>query len=288
MGQNFRILNFDQLFQNLSQLNANTWIFTTLFDHLTHNFMKEFMLLKSDVSLKPGGITSSLLRLQICSYVLQNYSIVPGERILGASQRCKSCSWNPMEAVWCVLLVEKRNLLSNCVLPVWRFPVRVGCHNGLCVVLLPKVACCMLLWKTIPIFKILVPFLLGVCVPFILLMVWPTIGEQWRGRLSIFAGYFSQILNAAAASPNSQWCGSCGDSSLRCGAWVFHSERCSLPLSIVCCPKNETKSLLSQKASSHSLQVPWIKEGASNGRSQSQGFKTSFMKKDLDLGTFKP
>ena len=61
-----------------------------------------------------------------------------------------------------------------------------------------------------------------------------------------------------------------------------------MPLSIVCCPKNETKSLLSQKASSHSLQVPWIKEGASNGRSQSQGFKTSFMKKDLDLGTFKP
>ena len=60
------------------------------------------------------------------------------------------------ENVWCVLLVEKRNLISNCVLMVWKFLVRVGCHNGLCVVLLPKVACCMLLWKMQPIFKIIV------------------------------------------------------------------------------------------------------------------------------------
>ena len=62
----------------------------------------------------------------------------------------------------------------------------------------------MLLWKMQPIFKILVSLFLSVCVPFILLMVWPTIGKQWRGRLSRFAGYFFQILNGAATSPNSQ------------------------------------------------------------------------------------
>ena len=60
------------------------------------------------------------------------------------------------ENVWCVLLVEKRNLISNYVLMVWRFLVRVGCHNGLWVVLLPKVSCCVLLWKMQPIFKIIV------------------------------------------------------------------------------------------------------------------------------------
>ena len=130
-------------------------------------------------------------------------------------------------------------------------------------------------------FKILVPFLLGVCVPFILLMVWPTIGEQWRGRLSIFAGYCSQILNAAAASPNSQWCGSCGDSSLRCGAWVFHSERCSLPLSILCVVLKMKQNLFFLKKRPVILyKYHWSKKGPSNGRSQSQGFETSFMEKD--------
>ena len=49
----FTLFTFDQLFQNLSQLNINTWIFTILFYHLTKNFMKAFLIPKSNVSLKP-------------------------------------------------------------------------------------------------------------------------------------------------------------------------------------------------------------------------------------------
>ena len=50
-----RFLNYwllTNFFQNISQLNINTWIFTILFYHLTNNFMKNFMLCESDVSLK--------------------------------------------------------------------------------------------------------------------------------------------------------------------------------------------------------------------------------------------
>ena len=65
MWQNFKTLTFDQLFQNLSQLDIDTWIFTTLFDHLTHNFTKDFMLLESEVSLKTRVLHSLPLKKKI-------------------------------------------------------------------------------------------------------------------------------------------------------------------------------------------------------------------------------
>lgn len=65
----FKLLTFDPFFQNFSKLNINTWIFTILSYYLITNFMKTFLILEFNMSLKTQHWWEYILSLYMLNFV---------------------------------------------------------------------------------------------------------------------------------------------------------------------------------------------------------------------------